>query len=379
VLIFNYDNGRYADPEDAEQKWADLIFGTGSTADGTASINDFYKDMSGGKFYFNPVLLGDNTTGVYSFRLEKNYSDAQWVHDDYPYFDFSYDAMLALKSLESMGLNVSDFTADDINPDNFQEIMENYYYESQSDRPAQRYSSSKIMFIFPPYNIEKVDITPVASTDAFGLYAHINFMPLSGISGYYYDYWSSFGTVAHELMHTLGAVDTYNFQYMTNDLMSVYTWLDGDYNITHVNPYYKIVWGWAEPLVTDSASDFTLYPQSAEYYQPLIVKTGDDDQYFIVEYRSDSEFDPHLSDQGNAGVTIWRVDKLGMEAIYALRQGISMQAVLRLSGESYVPIIYSDGVNIENLGEESAGVKITVTEISAESASVRIEYLTGGN
>jgi len=66
-----------------------------------------------------------------------------------------------------------------------------------------------------------------------------------------------------------------------------------------------------------------------------------------------------------------------MEAVYALRQGIAMQSVLRLSGESFVPIMYSDGVNLENLGETEAGVRITVTEISADYAAVHVEYLTG--
>ena len=59
--------------------------------EGTATINDYVKEISGGKFWFNPILLGDNTTGVYSFRLDKDCSDAQGVHPGWPFWEFDYD------------------------------------------------------------------------------------------------------------------------------------------------------------------------------------------------------------------------------------------------------------------------------------------------
>lgn len=115
ILIFNYNNGYYSDSDaEIEQPWFDYIFGTGTLENETASINDYFKEISYGKFYFNPILFGGNTTGVYSFHLDKDYTDDQGNHPEWPFFEFNYDMMGAFESLAEKGLNLEQFIAEGI-------------------------------------------------------------------------------------------------------------------------------------------------------------------------------------------------------------------------------------------------------------------------
>lgn len=348
VLIFNYDNGAYeVSDKEIEKAWSDYIFGTGTLQKNTASINDYFKEISNGKFYFNPVLLGNNKTGVYSFHLDKDYSNNQGLHPEYAFFEFNYDLANSMDKLIAQGLNIAPYTANKINNTNYQSVLFDYFDSPQKNRLPQWYTTYKILAIYPPYNQEKVDFTPISSDyNNFSLYAHVNFN-------------SSFGTVAHELVHTLGAVDTYNFGSFGSDLMSdQYLKIVGDYNTMHINPYYKILYGWVTPTIAEGDGTLTLYPQNSDKYNPTIIKTDDDNQYYIVENRINNNFDK-VGETNSEGINIWRIDKLGLEAIYENRKGIDLSAVLD-SEDSYVDLeYYKDKKNISNTKLVSSKIKIT--------------------
>lgn len=350
VLIFNYNNGSYTgSDEEVEAAWSEYIFGTGSYEQGTASINDYFKEISNGNFYFNPILLDGSSTGVYSFHLNKDYSDEQRLYPEWPYHDFNYDTMLAIESLKDKGLDISQFAAEGINNANFEEVLINYWDAPQEQRNPQWYSTSAIMCIYPTYNKEYVDFFPLSKDiDSFALKAHIN-----------YD--SSFGTIAHELIHTLGAVDVYNFGSYGSDLMSdIYPRIPEPYNTVHINPFYKIIYGWAEPVIITNSENITLYPPDSDKYNPVIVRTEDNNQYYILENRKSEQFDSGLDISGSDGINIWRIDKLGCEAIYNNeRKGIILEALLHNNGESAQVRHYVSSEDINDTQEELSGITVT--------------------
>ena len=350
VLVFNYDSDGYTDPdEEIEQSWSDYIFGTGSYEQGTASINDYFKEISQGLFSFAPVLLDDNTTGVYSFHLDKEYSDEQGLHQEWPFFEYLYDVMHALDSLSDRGLDISRFAASGVDNTNYGQVMIDYFASTQKDRPAQWYATSSILCVFPPYNTEKMDFTPLSSSlDAFTFYAHIN-------------YNTPFGVIAHELGHLLGAIDVYNFGAYPSDLMSTASKSMPDpYNVSHIDPFYKLIFGWQEPIVIQDSGNVTLYPATSEHYQPAIIVKDDPNQYYIIENRRSEKFDTGLAENAAEGINIWRIDKLGCEAIYELsRKGISLEGVLSAPGDEIEVLKYTSTDNIKDVTEEPANIEIS--------------------
>ena len=378
VIVMNYNNGYYDAPDaEVEEYWSDLIFGTGVYEDGDASINDFFREMSGGKFWWNPVLLGDSATGVYSYHLNKDYSDMQGLHPEWPYFEYEYDMMYILNELAGEGLDINEFTAEGITNQNYRMILPALFTAPQSSRNPQWYATSNILLIRPPYNFDKTDFAPLSPVaDAFVLAARV------GMD-------SEFGTVAHELCHTLGAVDVYRWCSCSSDLMSDgwVNWMPAPYYAAHVDPFYKVVWGWARPRVIAEPGEYTLWPATSGKYNPVIVKTDSPNQYFIIENRQSEKFDTGLRGArsyghmggvltSSDGINIWRIDRLGCEAIYnASRKGISLEAILRTSGSRTYLNPYRNSENITDTGLETLTVEISHPVWNADgSITVSIDF-----
>jgi len=369
VLVFNYNNGEF-DPDDEwiETAWGDYIFGHGTIPEKTASINDFYKEMSGGKFYLSPVLLGDNKTGVYSIRLDKDYSDQQFVHPEYEFFDFSYDLALVMSELAENGLDIERYTIPGIDGSNYQRILMDNWNAPQSERTKERFSLDGIICVYPPINMESTDLTPVAfDFEHFGLYAHVN-----------HD--SSFGTIAHEIGHLLGAVDIYKYNYVYNDLMSYGYDPENEYSVSHVDPYYKMIWGWTEVKYADKNGTTILSPAYSKDYAPILIPTEDPNQYFLIENRRKGGFDNYLEADRETyyeGVAIWRVDKLALEKIYTKeRKGLSLEAVLNFVGEEFDLQIYKDFENVDTTGLKDTGMHISYAADVEEAAVIQISGLS---
>lgn len=350
VVLFNYNNGALeGEAEELEKIWGDYIFGSEDSDE--QSVNDYFLEVSNGQFWYEPVLLGDNTTGVYSFRLDKDYSDQQAIHSEYAFFDFSYDAAFKLSELEEIGLDTDSFAAEGIDANNYYEEIIDFFDSNQSQRPAEWFDTDSIMFIFPTYNTERVDLTPVTSSfDKYGLYTHINFD-------------SSYGTFAHELCHTLGAVDIYNYGLYFNDLMSMgYDQMD-TFDTAHIDPYYKFLWGWNDAMLCESDGSYALYPQDSENYAPLLIPTDDPNQYFLIENRNGTGFDSYIksapTSENYLGINVWRVDKLALDKIYTDgRCGISFEGALNNAGEAMELFYYDDIEDVYKTSVASTGISI---------------------
>lgn len=367
VILFNYNNGYYCEKSEdaiAEKAWGDYIFGSGTISGGTASVNDYFKEISNGKFYYEPVLLGDNTTGVYSVHLDKDYTDEQALHPEYPFFEFSYDLAGVVDDLKANGLNTTDFKLANVNKSNYVSTLINYFDADQAFRQKEWYATDTILAIFPPYNTEKVDMDVISrSINDFGLVAHIN-------------HTSSFGTIVHELLHTLGTIDIYNFGRYGSDIMSdTYNYISGDFNSIHVDPYYKLLFGWENINLLQNGTDtVTLYPATSAKYNPIVVKTDDAGQYYIIENRAAEKFDHGVSAGNNllgidaTGINIWQIDKLGMEAIYNSSRKGMMLYPLHSPNESVDLKYYQSSESIKNVTAVSSGITVTYLKNNADGS-----------
>lgn len=367
VLVFNYNDSYYnASDEEVEREWADYLFGAD---DGAPSANGYFREVSQGRFWFEPIRVGDNSSGVHVVHLDKDYSFEQFCHEDYAFFDFSYDAALVLDELINEGLDIRRFRLDGIDAGNYVEQMMQYYESSQDMRPSQWFDTDALLLVFPPINMAKVDITPLSTDFAdYGLYCHLC-----------QD--SNLGTIVHELMHTLGAVDVYNYCYSKNDLMSngYDAYVTDD--TAHIDPYYKLLWGWCRTQLITQDGTVKLYPATSDLYSPMLVPTDDPNQYFLLENRRAEDYDCYIAPEegkpGGEGLSVWRVDRLALEKIYTQgRRGISMEGVLNEVGGSMELLYYADRDDVENDALTGSGITVTLTDKSADCLELRVEGLT---
>ena len=357
VLLMDYKNSECEYNEELEKAWSDYIFGSGTKEEGTASVNDYFKEISNGRFSLKPVLSEKNKTGVYTFHLNKKYTDAQGLegNNGYPFFDFDYDVAKCMDKLKKEGLNTEDFAVSYVNKKNYEKIMIGRYNYAPNEYDKEDFTKPMIVVVFPSLNVESVRLGPIStSLNLFGAYAHINEN-------------SSFGTVCHELAHMLGAFDVYYFGYYYNDLMSEGINISWNmYNVTHINPYYKLQYGWCEADIFRGDGQYTLYSSSTGNYRPLLIPTDDPNQYFLVEARDGTGFDSDLMELDGTtlrGVTVWRVDQTSLNTfnlVDSMRGGITMESILPNPGCSFSLQYFSNYTDATVHDLKSAGVTITV-------------------
>ena len=356
VLLMSYNDGYWdVSDEEIEAEWADWVFGTGTIEEGTASVNDYLKEISGGKFYYNPILVGDNTTGVYSFHFDKNFSDEEgyWpndgLYDDNHFYgtENEYDMAQAIGQLEEKGLDTSRFSV--VGIDSLYEAEQwamEWYDAPQSFRDPQWYDNDVIMCVFPSFNKERVEPGPVSGTfNKYGFHVHANSD-------------STFGTIAHELLHTIGTIDIYAFGSYPDIMSDIYPHVPGEYNTVHINPYYKILFGWVDAeVIPRSQKQVTLYPATSEKYNPVIVPTDDPNQYLVIENRKKEGFDRGMEYEYSEGVYVWRVDALSMEKIYSYeRKGL--QAERLWYNGTVTPNYYENRTDVNDDTEIPTGIVI---------------------
>ena len=125
---------------------------------------------------------------------------------------------------------------------------------------------------------------------------------------------TGFGTIAHELTHTLGAIDLYGADQQRSvglTLMGATVLPDDVHEYLHLDPWHKMRFGWLQPRIVDIASltstqDALLSPPSTNGYSTILFhdsRRGVRD-YLLVEYRRNDGLDRHVAD---VGVAIWQV------------------------------------------------------------------------
>lgn len=371
VMIFNYKNGSIDKPDDVvEKEWSERIFGGGSER----SVNDYFKEVSQGKFWFEPLCVGDNTSGIHVVNLDKNFSDKQGFKD-YGFFDFSRDGAKAMDKLVKQGLDINRFKAEGISKKNYVKKLRGYYDMAYEQLPPQWYETDALMYVFPPLISESTELTPLTSKyKDYGIYCCCTHQ-------------STIGRLSHELARSLGAVDTYNYEVAQNDLMCL-GFEDYDSNPTasktqqtdHINPYYKLIWGWCGAQLAAADVTFRLYPATSADYSTVLVPTDDPDQYFLIENRKAEGCDDYLgSDYVSphpVGLTIWRIDKLSLQKMsYKYeRLGIGMVNVLKDAGKKSELKYYASRDDINNSELTSCGITVELSKVTDDYVEINIDF-----
>ncbi len=330
--------------EEIQSKYYNEIFGSGNIEEQTWSVNDYYKENSSGKFYFKPVLIGDDESGVHLVKFNKTYNMD----------NFSSDITEGFKTLIDKGINLDG-------------------YGMNWDDSAKK----KILCIFPKILVEHLG----------GYRINENKVADMAITSY-----STIpSTTIHELGHSLGLPDLYNQGSQAtlmgtveprSDIADIrYPGTPYNYNIQpHMDPLHKIALGWQNYEIIDTNTTVKLYPTTSALYNPIIVPTGDNNQYYIIENRIATSFESQITkyysrgdiedpeDAGFSsyeGINIWRVDKLGYNSMgsseysYDSRKGDFVIGNLKYENETFFPKKYLSADNdLSNL-KEYTNIKIT--------------------
>ncbi|MBQ2836248.1 MAG: InlB B-repeat-containing protein [Clostridia bacterium] len=364
VMVFLYDD--YIDhnektdyvfnmtDQEIETKYHNEIFGSGNIDEQTWSVNDFYKENSNGKFYFNPILIGDNTTGIYPIRFNKTYNME----------NFSSDIKEGFKTLTDKGFVPSGFDV--------------IWHKDESGAGYWVANPEKhVLCIFPNIAVEH--------------WAEYDLCDNLSASVTVIKYSSVISTVTHELGHAIEMPDLYGqkgqatlmgettLQSTIPDLR--YPGASNNYTLpAHVDPLHKITFGWHDYEIVDKNSTVKLYPTTSPLYNIVIVPTEDNNQYYIIENRKADSFESQITmysrwadidDLEDAcysnyeGINIWRVDKLGYDELGAYqacdRKGDFVISVLQNPKDAFFPRRYS------NISDSSSNLK--------ESTNIKIAYL----
>lgn len=337
--------------QEIETKYYNEIFGSGNIDEQTWSVNDFYKENSNGKFYFNPILIGNNTTGIYPIRFNKTYDMEK----------FSSDIKEGFKILEDKGF-----------------VPGNEFNAKYSGKTQEK----QVICIFPTIKVAH-----------YGTYV-LNEEIVSNVV--VMDYCSVVSTAAHELGHALEMPDLYRqggqatlmgettLRSTIPDLR--YPGASNNHTLpAHVDPLHKIALGWHDYEIIDENSTVKLYPTTSPLYNIVIVPTKDNNQYYIIENRKADSFESQITmyasrgdiddpeDAGCSdyeGVNIWRVDKLGYDTMYPTpnRKGDFIISTLKYPNTSFFPRKYSDISDSSSNLKEKTDIKITYVQENADGS-----------
>lgn len=332
----------------SKEHWYNVCFG-----DEGYTLKNFYKEMSGGKFYFEPAkVIGTDTPGVLEVTLDLPHPDR--MNKDTPskgHGNAFYCISEALKAADPY----IDFA----------------YY----DRDNSGYLSSdefNVLLIHAGYDISGGK----ESTDnlRWGVFANCGSLPdgenqdgvegaqspeLDGVKlcsmgkgcytlvGEYRKMGGEFiphpvGTIAHELGHSIGFHDVYDYDKKVVGWPLPYLFSlmgHGNYGNAnaendvlkgsvpqHLDPFQKIRSGFAVPEIVNEDGEYVLHELSGDKANIIRVNTPDPKEYFLLENRQLTGFcvglyrKRYVTDENGetkeisenyekGGVIIWHIDE----------------------------------------------------------------------
>lgn len=308
-----------------ESHWANICFGTeGKT------LNNFYKEMSDGQFYWIPVeeTYGEANNGIVYVTVDMKHPHARTGSSQSQYGE---ERIRAIKQ----AAQYIDFAKYDKDGNGY-----------------LSYTEMSFVFIIAGFNSKFMSSSPssrlawgancfeVSSSTWTATVGNISMLNSSkgGRFCYVGEYMTAsqpvmFGTIAHELGHVLGANDLYTY--------SGYTWCGGPGDValqgggsgnhypgeltgtapSAIDPYYLEYYGFQRAQIVLDGT-YTLYSRTSSKgdYNILRVNTPDPNEYYLIEnrYVSNTKVPYDGSSSGNTqGILIWHVDD-GIMASYSL-------------------------------------------------------------
>jgi M6 family metalloprotease-like protein len=296
--------------------WSSKIFGDYSSyttkTDAHSSVNDYYKEVSGNKFCFTKAAESSDTANDSVIRVSLNFA-----HPSYPSGDdqrsqnqFMTDSYkVATAALQAADPYI-DFAAYDADQNGILGAEELH-----------------IVMVLAGYEEAYGATSQAVWAHSSGLDTQLNLDGVRVGSDYTQqgeiqgDHPATMGVLAHELGHSLGLPDLYDYGYDSEgigvySLMASGSW---EYNNadgcspgsspTHLDAWCKSILGFTTPTVS-TAGNYTLKAIGTGAYNTLRVNTTNSNQYFLLENRQNSYgYDKSLSYYfTTGGIAIYHID-----------------------------------------------------------------------
>ena len=309
VIVVSYSNQA---TRSEESYWEKSLFG-----DSGNTMKNYFKFMSGGKFWFTPAeeTYGTKNNGIVYVKLDENHPNTSGSSTT----NIGTTQSNALKAA-SKYVDFSKFDTDGNGGLSWKELSIVYIIAGYSTKfgmtsdGISKYGMGSFEMDSPSANLNNF-INGVFVTWGYygGKYTVVGEMQSSRQP-------LTFGSIAHELCHVIGANDLYTY--------SGYTWCGGPGDIamqgggsglglqkgvtagnapSAIDPYYLIKFGFWEA---------TLYSRESTEgsYNIIKISTNNPKEYYLIENRytvKSSTYD--AISPASRGIQIWHVDETIME------------------------------------------------------------------
>lgn len=202
------------------------------------------------------------------------------------------------------------------------------------------------------------------------------------------------GTFIHEFSHVMGLPDLYATSYTSAFTPGAWSVLDyGPYNNNGCTPplysvYERYSLGWIEPKVLNQPATITLRDISKN--EACIVKTNDDNEFFLFENRQQTGWDKYIPGHG---MLVWHVDfdqyvwnsnKVNNTASHQyvdLEEADGIQSESTRAGDSFPGTAgvtsFTDDTRPSMKTWNGTGLNLPITEITETSGIIRFKVAGG--
>ena len=332
----------------SKEYWYNVCFG-----DEGYTLKNFYKEMSGGKFYFEPAkILGTDIPGVLEVTLDIPHPDR--MTKDSPgksHGNAFYCIAEALKKADPY-IDFSHYDIDNggyLSSDEFNVLLIHAGYDISGGKDT---NEDLHWGVFAncgslPESMDQDGVSGAHAPNldgvklcAFGKGCYTLVGEYRKTGGQFVPH--TLGTIAHELGHSIGFHDVYDYDKKVVGWPLPYLFSlmgHGNYGNAeasnevlkgtvpqHLDPFQKIRSGFIEPEIVNDDGEYVIHSISGENANVIRINTPDPKEYFLLENRQLAGFSKGLyrkryvtNENGEqteisenyekGGVIIWHIDE----------------------------------------------------------------------